>query len=187
VWLQVLAADWSRLAEEFPFVGRTGLRGDDAGSRVIAARLCGTLMHLGFVLERRWPPYSKWLGTAFAALPRAGAVTDELQAALRADSWPERQDRLAGAARLLHDRQRSINLPGVDEPVVPFHDRPFLTVRPDLGDIVRAAITDPAVRALPGRIGAIEQWVDNVAVLASPPRRRAAVRAVLGGVDLDEG
>ena len=39
VWKYVIAADWARLAQELPFVGRTAEVGDDLGSRVITARL----------------------------------------------------------------------------------------------------------------------------------------------------
>ncbi|HEY5320922.1 MAG TPA: DUF4037 domain-containing protein [Galbitalea sp.] len=39
VWRYVLAADWSRIGKELPLFGRAGERGDELGSRVIAAYL----------------------------------------------------------------------------------------------------------------------------------------------------
>lgn len=42
--------------------------------------------------------------------------------------------------------------------------------------MLRGSITDPEVAQLPG-MGSIEQWVDNVAVLTDPLRRRAAAAA----------
>ncbi len=39
VWRFAVAADWSRLGGELPFVGRAADRGDDVGSRILAARL----------------------------------------------------------------------------------------------------------------------------------------------------
>src|SRR5690606_29905564 len=74
VWLHVLAADWVRVEQELPFVGRTGQRGDDLGSRLIAARLVATLVRLAFLVERCWPPYPKWAGTLFARLPVAATA-----------------------------------------------------------------------------------------------------------------
>ncbi|MEO7448084.1 MAG: DUF4037 domain-containing protein [Humibacillus sp.] len=56
LWLHLVATDWACVAQELPFVGRTAERGDDLGSRVIAARIAGVVMHLGHLLERRWPP-----------------------------------------------------------------------------------------------------------------------------------
>ena len=39
LWRHVLAAQWRRIGEEEPFVGRTAETGDDVGSRVLTARL----------------------------------------------------------------------------------------------------------------------------------------------------
>lgn len=104
VWLHVLAAEWARVGQELPFVGRTGLRGDDAGSRVLAARLAGSLLRLGLLLERRWPPYPKWLGTAFAGTPAATTAGPHLDRALAAETWQERDAALGAACDALHER-----------------------------------------------------------------------------------
>jgi hypothetical protein len=68
VWLYLLGCQWRRIDQEEPFVGRTGEVGDDLGSAVITARLVRDLMRLCFLIERRYAPYAKWLGTAFARL-----------------------------------------------------------------------------------------------------------------------
>jgi hypothetical protein len=177
VWRYVVAADWSRLAQELPLVGRTAGRGDEIGSRILAARLATTAMHLGFLLERRWPPYPKWLGTAFAALPQAAAAGPALMAALTASAWPDREAGLCSALEVLHDVQVAAGLPTVERIVVPFHDRGFCTVGDSIVDTVMADVTDPEVLALPRGVGSLEQWVDNVDVLTRPDRRAAAVGA----------
>ncbi len=87
VWRYVLAAGWLRIDQEEPFVGRTGGSGDDLGSQVIAARIVRDQIKLAFLLERRWAPYSKWLGRAFAELTVAPRLTPLLRAALGADGW----------------------------------------------------------------------------------------------------
>ncbi len=56
-----------------------------------------TAMHLRFLLERRWPPYLKWLGTCFTELPDASAVAPALRAAQAAVIWQERQAKLGEA------------------------------------------------------------------------------------------
>jgi hypothetical protein len=45
------------------------------GSAVVAARLVRDLMRLALLLHRRYPPYGKWLGSAFAALPAAATLS----------------------------------------------------------------------------------------------------------------
>ena len=56
IWRYVVACDWQRLDQELPLLGRAGERGDDLGSRVIAARLVDIAVHLAFMLARSWPP-----------------------------------------------------------------------------------------------------------------------------------
>jgi hypothetical protein len=173
--LHLVAVDWARFDEELPFVGRTGERGDDLGSRTIAARLAGVLVHLGFLLERRWPPYPKWRGTVFAGLPSAGAAVEHLDGALRADRWQDREAALCAAADVLLDVQRRAGQPSPPdgEAVQPFHDRPFRAVRPEVGRRLLDAVRDPDVRALPRAVGSVEQWSDSVALLTDPGLRRA--------------
>jgi hypothetical protein len=74
VWLWLLACQWRRIDQEEPFVGRTAEVGDELGSRVIAARLARDAMRLGFLLERCYAPYSKWLGSAFSQLEMSAAL-----------------------------------------------------------------------------------------------------------------
>ena len=180
LWRHLVATDWARLAQELPFVGRTGERGDDLGSRVIAARLAGIVMHLGHLLERRWPPYSKWLGTSFSRLPRAGDAAAPLHLAVSACHWREREEGLLTALRLLHRLPPDVGLPAVDDPVEPFWDRPYQGVREAVLVALERAVEDPAVRALPRGVGSAEQWSDNVDVLVTPSRRTAppAARSV---------
>jgi len=176
LWLHVLAAEWARVGQELPFVGRTGVRGDDAGSRVLAARLAGSLLRLGLLLERRWPPYPKWLGTAFAGTPSAATAGPHLDRALAAATWQERDAALGDACDALHERQREVGLPALDGPATgPFFDRPFRGLR-GVPELLRERAGD-VVRGLPA---AVEQWVDGVDVLMDGPRRVALARAEAG-------
>jgi len=157
VWRFAQAADWARIGEELPFVGRTAERGDHAGSRVITARIVRTTMHLALLRARRWPPYSKWLGTAFAALPDREAVGEPLIRALRADDWRERESALAEALDALAGTTAT----------QPFFDRPYR-------GLADALLTDHRA------IGTVEQWCDHVEVLTDADRRMAATRALFG-------
>ncbi len=121
VWRYVLAADWTRLGEDLPLLGRAGQRGDDLGSRVIGARLVDIAMHLAFLLCRRWPPYPKWRGTLFTRLPLAGELLPPLTAVLALQDWSDRQEAMARALAVLARAQRAAGLPCVaDAPTEPF-------------------------------------------------------------------
>jgi hypothetical protein len=101
VWRYVLAAGWLRVSQEEPFVGRTGGRGDDLGSRLLAARIARDLVRIGFLVERRWAPYGRWLMTAFAGLTLANQVGPHLRRALGATRWQEREAALCALASRL--------------------------------------------------------------------------------------
>lgn len=169
----VVASGWQRIAEELPLLGRAAQVGDDLGSRIIAGRICATVIHLAFVLTRRWMPYAKWSGTMLAGIPGTGAVTDALDGALRARDGQERQERLATALDALLDLQRDAGLPAPAPATEAFWDRPFLHPRAEIVQHLRERITDADVAALPSGRGCIEQRTDNVAILVDPAARRA--------------
>ncbi len=168
VWLYKIACQWRRIAEEQAFVGRTGQVGDDLGSRVVAARLVRDVMRMGFLLERKYAPYAKWIGRAFARLPIATVLAPHLERALRANEWQERGEGLAAAYLELARRQNAMDV-GTFEPVVgPYHERPFVTINADDAvAAVRERIDDPVLRQLP-TIGSIDQISDLTPVLEDP-------------------
>ena len=184
VWRYLLACQWQRVAQLEPFTGRAGDVGDDLGSRVVAASLVRDTMALTFQIERRYAPYPKWFGSAFARLGLAKSIGPLLDAALRADDWRNRERALAEALSTLIDATNALGLAApVDSTPRPFYDRPYTVVgaehlRRALGD----AITDTAVRSMIERVGwagGIDQLTDNVDVLTRV-ERIGAIEA-LGG------
>jgi hypothetical protein len=101
----LIASSWLRIDQELPFIGRTRDRGDALGSEVIAARLARAVMHLTFLLERQWWPYSKWLGTAYGS---RGPLDSEAA--------------ICAALDVLAGRRVT----------VPFYDRPYRCIDPAL-------------------------------------------------------
>ena len=180
----VLAAGWQRLSQQMPMIGRTAERGDELGSRLLSAQLADDLMWLAFALSRQWPPYAKWRGTAFQALPVAADLGGPLIATATAADWRDRESGLADACEVLLRAQRGGGLPGPACAVTPFWDRPYRTIDQAVQEALLAGITDPHVAALPTAIGSIEQWVDSVDVLASPVRRQALQTAYRAWADL---
>ncbi len=91
VWHYVVAADWRRIGQLLPLMGRADLRGDELGSRILATRIASVAMHLAFLLQRRWPPYVKWLGTVFADLPVAEWIGPKLGEVMTGSASSQRQ------------------------------------------------------------------------------------------------
>ncbi|MBB4961171.1 DUF4037 domain-containing protein [Micromonospora polyrhachis] len=182
VWRYLLACQWLRIGEEEAFVGRTAEAGDELGSRVVTARLVRELMRLCLLLTRRFPPYSKWLGTAFAALPDAAGIAAALDAAMKADTDARRQAALCNAYEAVGEWQNSLGLAdAVGATVRPFFDRPYRVI--DAGRFATALlarIEDPDIAGLPP-IGAIDQYVDSTAVLCQPSLVHALMATVWRG------
>jgi len=174
VWRYVLASGWVRLEQELPLMGRAADTGDELGSRIIAARLTQVVMHLAFMIERRWPPYAKWFGTLFHRLPCAAELAPCLGSML-GPGHGARQDGFAAALDALLKRQNALGLTEADVATVPFWDRPYLHPSPDIVSQLMQPVADPAVRALPPGRGSIEQRTDSVDVLVDPEARWLAV------------
>jgi hypothetical protein len=185
IWRYVVACDWQRLDQELPLMGRAGDRGDELGSRTIAARLVDIAVHLGFMLSRSWPPYSKWRGTMFGRLPGCSAIAEGLARVLDARHWRDRQTALSEALMGLARLQEDAGLPVPPTVVEPFWDRPYIHLHHSLVPAVLATISCPDVRALPVGVGSVEQHTDNVDVLIKPSLRRslpASVRSYTGSL-----
>ncbi|HEU5439166.1 MAG TPA: DUF4037 domain-containing protein [Ktedonobacterales bacterium] len=173
VWLYLMAAQWMRVAQIEPFVGRTAEAGDDLGSRLIVASLARDLIKLSFLHEQRYAPYAKWLGTAFARLPVAATLGPALQRALAASDWPAREEALVEAYTIVGDRHNAL---GITEPLstapTHFHDRPFRVLNAGrFAEACAQRIEDEEVRAIAataGRIGAVDQLTDNTDLLTRP-------------------
>jgi hypothetical protein len=174
VWRQVLAAQWTRISQEEAFVGRTAETGDELGSRIVAARLARDVMRLSLLLARRFPPYSKWLGTAVAALPEAAGIVAALHAALAAGDAQQRQAALCDAYEAAGAWQNRL---GIAEPVDatrrPYFDRPFPVI--GAGRFAAALTAGEA----PG-IGGIDQFADSTDLLEHPDLTRRIMRGATG-------
>ena len=167
VWRWLVGCQWWRIDQEEPFVGRAAEVGDELGSRVVAARLARDAMRLCFLLERRYAPYSKWLGSAFAGLESAADVGPGLERMLDARDFAEREAGWVAAVEFIAMRHNAL---GLTEPLDPtvrlFHGRPFRVL--DAGRFANATIEtvhDPLLRSLP-RTGSIDQLVDSTDVLS---------------------
>ena len=185
VWRYLLVAGWNRVGQEEHLMGRAGSVGDEVGSAIIASRLVRDLMRLCFLMEKRYAPYAKWLGTAFSKLKCSAALLPIFAEVLAARTWQERERHLAGTYACvaeLHDNG-SITEP-IRATIGDFFDRPFKVIHLHgrFAEAITARIKDPAIRQLAEEIpiGNIDQISDNTEVL-SKPRHRNALRCFYTG------
>ena len=163
VWLYMLAVQWNRVSQEEAFVGRAGDIGDELGSQVVAARLVREIIKLSFLMERKYAPYSKWLGTGFSRLSIGKKLSPILRQVLQAKTWKIREKWLAKAYSLM---AREHNALGITQSLATrtsnYFDRPYTVIFADrFATAIRRAIKDPNVRKIQTNIGAIDQFTDS--------------------------
>ncbi|KMS68979.1 hypothetical protein ACM01_36915 [Streptomyces viridochromogenes] len=174
VWLYVLACQWQRIAQEEAFVGRCGEVGDELGSAVNAARLARDLMRLCLLMDRRYPPYGKWLGSTFARTAAGPRLSPVLTAALAATDWHTRERHLVHAYEIVAHQHNQLRLTDrVDPATRAYRSGPFQVLRADrFTAALTARITDPSLKDVPP-VGAVDQFIDSTDVLSRPESSRA--------------
>jgi hypothetical protein len=167
LWRWMLACQWSRIAQEEPFMQRTHEVGDELGSRVVTARLVRDVMRLALLQSRTYAPYTKWLGTAFARLGHPDGLDRALGDAVAAGNFADRERALVTAYELVARRHNALGITEELDPAPrPFFDRPALVL--DAGRFVEAClatVSDPRLQSY-GLIGSIDQFVDSTDVLS---------------------
>ena len=175
MWRYVLSCQWSRIAEEEAFGGRCAEAGDELGSAVVTARLARDLMRLWLLMHRRYPPYSKWLGSAFARAPDSAGLGRHLAAALAADGWGARERELGLAYRIAAEAHNRLGLTEpLDPGTRPYFGRPYQVLGTGrFAAALSGAIADPLVRRL-GPAGTADQVIDSTPALGDLRYARAA-------------
>lgn len=187
VWLYLLAAGWVRISQEEHLMPRAGFVGDELGSALIGSRLARDVMGLCFLMERRYPPYPKWFGSAFQRLACAPELTPPLWEAQQAASWQEREAAMAWAYAALARTHNALGLtPPLPEAVSPFHGRPFQVIHGGrFAEALRAQIVSDEVRRIAAwrLIGGIDQWSDSTDLRADIAVRPALLALYQGASD----
>lgn len=167
IWLYLLSAQWRRIDQDEPFVGRTGIVGDELGSRLIAARLVKDLMLLGFLMSKTYAPYRKWFGSAFQRLEMAPKITEVFNDILACEDWQSRERHLGKAYVFFGEAYNKLGItPPVEPALSKFHGRPFLVLHSgQFADALLGEIMDPEVQKLPPFLGSIDQFIDNTDLL----------------------
>jgi hypothetical protein len=170
IWLYLMANQWRRIDQEEPFMARCGDVGDELGSRLVVSRQVIELMKLCFLLERQYPPYYKWFGTAFSLLACAPALQPVFQLALDSQDWQEREVHLSAAYRLVMARHNALGLtPFIEPKVSSFFNRSYQVPHADrFVEALHAAIQSEEVKDLPRDLGGVAQFVDSTDLLSNP-------------------
>jgi hypothetical protein len=181
LWLYLLAAGWTRIAQEEHLMPRAGYVGDELGSALIGSRLVRDCMSLCFLMERQYAPYAKWFGTAFQKLKCASTLSPLLWQVQQSATWQERMARLVAVYQKLAELHNALAITSpLNTAPVQFHNRPFTIIDGErFADALVAQISDPSVKSLTARrlIGNIDQFSDSTDL-----REDTTYRKVLTGL-----
>lgn len=165
IWVYLLAATWKRISQEEHLVLRAGYVGDDLGSYVIGAHLVRDVMNLCFLMQRTYPPYAKWFGTAFQQLNCCSILAPILSRIQFAENWKAREQALCEAYVQMAKMHNSLRITErMSEDTSPFHNRPFEVIHGErFVQALLPTISDPEVQRIASRplIGGIDQFSDN--------------------------
>ncbi len=129
IWKLKIIAQWDRISQEMTFVGRTGGKGDDLGSRIEASRLVKYIIEMAFILERKYIPYEKWLTIAFKQLKIAQSLEPLLVNILVENKWKQREKLLCDTYLLLVKKLIALKLiPNLEIKPIYFYKRPQLII-----------------------------------------------------------
>lgn len=170
VWIYLMAAQWQRIARREEIVARTGVGGDDLGSRIVLAALAREIARLAFLLERRYTPWDQWLARGLAGLRHASRLAPLLSRALSAYDWTQRESRLVDAYAILAALHNNLGLTAPLETKCERGPRDFLTIHADrFAAALAEKVADEELKPLlPALTGGIDQLVSNDEVLLDP-------------------
>ena len=178
VWLYLLACQWMKISQEEAFAGRCAEVGDEIGLRIITARQVRELMRLCFLLEKRYMPYSKWLGTAFSQLRCSGEMTPIFRGVLNVTDWKETEKWFSLAYEFVGNLHNSLEITRpVEVRVSSYFERPYSVINAER--FYRATvetIEDEKVKSIKSLIGSVDQFVDSTDFLTDTRLFRALKR-----------
>ena len=151
-------------------MGRAGQIGDQLGASLISGRLARDLMRILFLLNRRYAPYPKWFGAAFARVPDGPQLRPTLERMVGARTFVERERAAVEAFEYVATRQAE--LLGIAAPKAGlFFGRPYRVIEEHAGFARKLSnrITDPVLRKLAERriLGGIDFLADNTDLLCA--------------------
>ncbi|HET9712075.1 MAG TPA: DUF4037 domain-containing protein [Pyrinomonadaceae bacterium] len=162
VWLYLLSCQWKKIFDEEVFVGRAGYVGDELGSMIIAARIVKNLMQLCFLMEQKYAPYSKWLGTAFSRLKCSAELGPMFREVLIVTSWKEREARLARVYEVIARLHNELQITEPIDEKVSEHGRSYLILHGyRFGTAIWQNITCEEIKRMGFFGGSVNQLVES--------------------------
>jgi hypothetical protein len=129
IWKLRIAILWNHVWNKEPFIGRSIEINDYIGLKINTLRIVNYLIKILFYLEKRYIPYSKWIGLAFKQLSIFNDVNNIIINILN-ENIPEK---IEGNLCLLYEKvieiqNKSKELPYIKNKIRDFFGRPYKVI-----------------------------------------------------------
>jgi hypothetical protein len=119
-------------------------------------------MRLCFLMEKKYAPYSKWFGTAFSRLKCSRQLGPVFQEVLVANSWREREARLARAYEMIARQHNELQITEPIDEKVSEHGRRYLILHGHrFGAAIARRISSEEIRRIGFFGGSVTQLVES--------------------------
>ena len=174
IWLYKLLSQWKRCIYDGEITSRCGDVGDNIGSKITAAGLVREMMRLCFIMEKKYAPYSKWLGTAFKKLKKTEKLLPLFENILKEEKWQERVNLFSKCYSILVEIHNNLGIGDKVEAKIDYlYGRPYKVLfTEEIGKSIKKAIKDERVKNLKYPFGTVDQCTDAVLFIREPELRR---------------
>ena len=181
VRLYLIASNWSLIAEEQAYVRRCFDVGDVLGSIMVCGRIADRLMRLSFLYCKRYAPYSKWFGKAFAQLPIDENIKRAISSSVEAADVDERENHIVTAQKLMVDLHNKSNITEfVYVKIESYYERKIKVIFADkISNAVMEKLSGTAFERYP-LIGTLS-GVPNFTNIFDDPSCRPNIKMLYGG------
>lgn len=174
-----LAGLWMRVSQVQPFIGRCFEVGDQVGAETVLLGIVRDFMRIGLLQSRRYAPYAKWLGTAFARSEVVKHVSSDLDAAVQnPGNYAVLEVALNRAGSELIRQLNSLELiPEIDQHAFQFWDRPYMVLPAErIALLLKESVAGSGLHRFDQVLGGIDVITDSTDALTSSDYRKAVRR-----------
>ncbi len=166
IWYYCMGVQWGRLGLLRSFPSRDASMGDELGSMINTFRLITEMITLGFLIGRKYAPYSKWVVTAFKELTVGKKLIPVFMKIKDEKDWRKRQNLLNEAQAILARRHNQLKITKkLPVRLTDRYKRGYKVFDLDIYlDAVGKKIKSPKLRRMKYPLGKIDQFTDHIQI-----------------------
>jgi hypothetical protein len=165
-----MAAQWMKISSQQAFIGRCNSIEDFAGMKIVTTQLIKNIMKLCFMMEQKYIPYDKWLGTAFRELEIGKKLQNNIDSVLSENEYCKIERILSEIYLTIADKHNSLKMtPFIKPEVTDFYNRPYKVLfAGKYAEALLGVISSDEIRKLRVEVGGIDQLSEMSDAIEDP-------------------